>query len=969
MPRGQNPSLEIFLRLLYPWDEANSKLWKSVSWTFTARDGSDGMVNYAAQDYDRLMYLIETRTGWRGANLYTAMGTQRMVNLEKSGTSDGFPRASRRITNMVSYKSIWLDIDVGKPGAYATTSDAYAALDDFCAHIGLPVPTMEVLSGSGGIHVYWCTEDPFPLEAWIPLSKGLRDAAIAYGLKCDPQVTVNAAGILRVPGTWNHKTTPAKPVILVCDEDVGFPQYTYQKLVEALGHHVGPLAGVRLNQGNMAGVGGVNQNFSAGVSQAPPVSIDEVAAVCPVIDDILMRGGKGDAEPLWNLALMLASFTDDPHDAAHRLSDQDPRYTAAGTDKKLNEKINARNANQAIGWPLCTSFSPLHPNCQTCPLFAQGKSPLHFAAKSKTYTHAAPAGGDLLMPHGYWRDINKVVFTSELDKFGATTAVKVMGDYPILDAGIDPETGKLVVRTVIGGNERWGDAAVSGNQGPLQAAQAFSTGAGIYVMPRYHKTVRDFSVSWMTHLQETKRFIAPTSYGWTDDGKGFTFDETIYRTDGSKDIVFRGGTLDRRFVAKGELKPWQDAMALLYGNAALETVVASSFAAPLVELVGSASLVVSIYSQLSGNGKTTAMMLAQAVWGDPRSGMSSLNDTLNSVMKKIADLKNLPIYWDELHTVGQMEKVIDLVFSVTQGKAKSRLTRDINQAEAPSFTTMFAVASNFGIDDTIYADAAGTEAGGLRVFEIEVPELTPTMADYDARQLLIPVQHNYGAAGAIYAAYIARNRATIKQMVDAMNDLMHQRYDFSSKERFWSMTMTTLLVGATLANAAGLTKLNIGAIEQYLDVEFHRQRKELKTQSHVTMSTDDSVLGLLAELKSELRGRAMVVTETIQFQLGGHPVPAVVVDTDVSQLREVWMQIGDQDKRIRMRVGRFHEWLLKRKLQPKQVLQKLEKYYIIQQRKLSIGAGVPYLDAASDRSQCYDLTPRPNALGSTHDDS
>jgi Domain of unknown function (DUF927) len=968
MPRGQNPSLEIFLRLLYPWEDEHSQLWKSVSWTFTASDGQQGMVNYAAQDYDRLMHLIESRTNWRGANLYTAMGTQRLVNMEKAGTNDGFPRASRRINNMVSYKSIWLDIDVGKAGAYATTGDAYAALDDFCAHVGLPVPTMEVLSGSGGIHVYWCTADPFPLDAWIPLSKGLRDAAIAYGLKFDPQVTVNAAGILRVPGTWNHKTVPAKPVHLVCDEDIGFPQYSYQQLVNALGQHVGPLAGVRMNQASIPNVTGINQNFSAGVSQAPPVSIDEVAAVCPVIDDILLRGGKGDAEPLWNLALMLASFTDDPHDAAHRLSDQDPRYTSAGTDKKLAEKVSARNANQAIGWPLCTSFSPLHPLCQTCPLFAQGKSPLHFAAKAKTYTHAAPPGKDILMPPNYWRDINRVVYTAEADKQGNPQVVKVMGDYPILDAGIDPESGKLVVRTAYGGSERWGDAAISGNQGPLQAAQAFSTGVGIYVMQRYHKTLRDFSVSWMTHLQDTKRFIAPTSYGWTDDGKGFTFDETIYRTDGSKDVVFRGGTLDKRFVAKGELKPWQDAMVLLYGNAALETVVASSFAAPLVELVGSASLVMSIYSHLSGNGKTTSMMLAQAVWGNPRTGMSSLNDTHNSVMKKIADLKNLPIYWDELRTVDQMEKVIDLVFSVTQGKAKSRLTREIHQAEAPSFTTMFAVASNYGIGDTVYTDTGGTEAGGLRVFELEVPELKPTMADYDARQLLIPVQQNYGVAGAVYAAYVARNRATIKQMVDAMNATLHQRYDFSSKERFWSMTMTTLLVGATLANACGLTRLNVAAIEQYLDVEFGRQRKELKTQSHATLSDDRSVLGLLADLKSELRGRAMVVTEIIPSQTGGHPVPAVVVDTDVSQLKEVWVQLGTQDGRIRMRVRRFNEWLHKRKLQPKHVLHKLEKYYLIQQRKLSIGVGVPFLDAASDRSECYDLTPKPSAPGSSLDD-
>ena len=46
---------------------------------------------------------------------------------------------------------------------------------------------------------------------WLPLAEALRDAALGYGLKFDPQVTVNAAGILRVPNTWNHKTARRRP--------------------------------------------------------------------------------------------------------------------------------------------------------------------------------------------------------------------------------------------------------------------------------------------------------------------------------------------------------------------------------------------------------------------------------------------------------------------------------------------------------------------------------------------------------------------------------------------------------------------------------------------------------------------------------------------------------------------------------------------------------------------------------------
>src|SRR5262245_59827001 len=199
--------IQLFLGLLYPWDDEGEKLYKSVSWTFTDQTGKTGVANYAAQSMDDVIRLIETRAERFGANVYVCLGTQKLASTEKYAT-DGFPKAIRQYKNMVSYKSIALDIDVGKQGAYAVTEDAFAALDDFCRVTGMPRPTMEVYSGTGGLHVYWCFIDPIPFANWMPLAKGLQAAALNYGLKFDPQVTVNPAGILRVPNTWNHKRQP-----------------------------------------------------------------------------------------------------------------------------------------------------------------------------------------------------------------------------------------------------------------------------------------------------------------------------------------------------------------------------------------------------------------------------------------------------------------------------------------------------------------------------------------------------------------------------------------------------------------------------------------------------------------------------------------------------------------------------------------------------------------------------------------
>lgn len=952
--------IKLFLALLFPWDEDGSKLYKTVSWTFVGREGTSTFANYAAQSMDDVIRLIETRYKRAAANVYIALGTQRMASMEIV-SNDGYKKSIRKHSNVVSFNSIYLDIDVGKEGAYATTEDAFHALDDFCQQQGLPPPTMEVYSGTGGLHVYWCFDKPIPLANWTPLAAGLRNAARQYGLKNDPQVTVNPAGILRVPNTFNHKRTPPTKVKLYHEPGQTFPRYSYQQMRGALSNHMDR---VEVRQGDAANHART-KNFTAGLDESsPPVSIEDVATNCLVIADILDRGGKGDKEPLWSQAIYAAAFTSDPVAAAHALSNQDPRYTAADTERKLQEKIAVRNSNSSAGWPTCESFSQHHPKCSQCYLFEKKKTPFHHARRNTPpppppgSVHGGsmqPHGSDPLMPAEYWRNRDNHVLTLAKNKAGDTYTVELI-NYPILDAGLDTE-GDLLYLAEVGGRPLWRHIVVSTSMQPAQAASALAKGHGLYIPTKNHIHARDFLVAWVNHLQSIKRKAAESGYGWLVDGSGFAFDDKIFRPTHT-DTVFRGKHSDPNFTQVGELKPWQDAMQLVYGNPPLETVVASAFAAPLCELVGSSSLVMSIYSAASGVGKTTAMSLGQAVWGHPRSGMSTLADTTNSMMKKISDLRSLPIYWDELRTKDQLEKVIDLVFQVTQGKAKARLNRDSSQMESGIFTTMFIVASNLGIADTVYSQTEATQAGGLRVMEIEADALKEAMPDYQARQLMRPIQQNYGVAGATYAQWLAVNKTQVEKLLKITAKDLQDRHDFTPKERFWAMTMATLIAGAGIANHIGVTRFDMTALSDYFDTVIARQRGELKAQEYATMDGADDVLSLLHEMMNDIRNKNLVVTETLPYGISGRPVPNNVVNTDTQRLEDVWMQVGDTDGRIRVRVRPFNTWLRKHRLSPKQIIGRLGTHYHVEQGKQGIGVGVAGLDhMAKYRTTCYDFTP------------
>jgi hypothetical protein len=61
-------------------------------------------------------------------------------------------RAVRTAANAISVKALWLDIDVGKEGGYATVDEALKAAIHFRETMSLP-PFSAVVGSGGGIHV------------------------------------------------------------------------------------------------------------------------------------------------------------------------------------------------------------------------------------------------------------------------------------------------------------------------------------------------------------------------------------------------------------------------------------------------------------------------------------------------------------------------------------------------------------------------------------------------------------------------------------------------------------------------------------------------------------------------------------------------------------------------------------------------------------------------------------------------
>ena len=127
------------------------------------------------------------------------------------------PYTTRSTRNTAAIKTVFIDFDV-KPGAYATTAEALAALDGFRARTGLPQPSFIVLSSpesdgeptGSGFHVHWVLTRPLSVVEWRPIARALSAAARAFGLKVDLNVITNACCLLRLPGSRNFKHAPPR---------------------------------------------------------------------------------------------------------------------------------------------------------------------------------------------------------------------------------------------------------------------------------------------------------------------------------------------------------------------------------------------------------------------------------------------------------------------------------------------------------------------------------------------------------------------------------------------------------------------------------------------------------------------------------------------------------------------------------------------------------------------------------------
>lgn len=813
------------------------------------------------------MVNVVQRLSQHPLHVYFAVGSYELLRTK--------PRAKR---------CLFLDLDQKE---FGSKQDAIKELGLFCKSTGFPMPGIIVDSGRG-IHVYWPFDQDIDVVAWRALAGKLKAKCKEVGFEADPSCTDDVARVLRVPGTLNYKEDPPVPCRLIKDTGVS---YDPKALLAALmPKQVPALAALA------AAAGEGLSAMPAPTYEKVPYYGNEIAVRCGVMKEALETGGANQIEPLWSNVLSILAFCEDGHVMAHEVSKGHTSYDTDGCQKKFDYKLKRKEEGQ-LKPVLCSTFAQYRSSiCAGC-MYAQTINTPLVLGKRADANYLPP--GYVMKPTGVYKvkkGVEDQPDTVTLVFPYCIAHVDLMQNGAGLLAKLTFTSAHNTIRTEV----PW--LSFVGQGSDINKTLALS---GLIVADHHVNELKHIMAYWLKKIQDIKNATRTqtTNMGWgiRNGEHVFAAGPYIHHKDGRTDTFTHIETqLLKDYEPTGDRAKWDHAASVVLkdGRPAIAATVLTAFSAPLMKFTGAPGITFSICSTASGTGKTTALKLAQAVWAHPVRSMAMLDDTPNSVAKKLGFINNLPAYWDEVRLTNDFSSFIKMIFQLGQGKEKARLTSAVKQQEMGTWETMIIMATNERIVDHVDHIVRSSDAGRMRVFEIQLPKIAGG-ANASVGRDVERLTDNYGHVGQQYAKYLAANHGTVSKLVHTLQDKVVRDLKAAPEERFWTAFVASQLTAANLVNHIGIVQIDIPKLQQWLYSEFLSQRVGAGRNY---MQPQEAAINAVLQW-AEFHRDQLVVTEFA----GGKKGYGLV--TTVPMSKEIVGLIARKDGKLRIKESHFKAWV------------------------------------------------------------
>lgn len=770
------------------------------------------------QTVDALMASIEDYDGF---DVYYGLATYKQ-------------KGNRTQTNVEAIKAFFLDLDAKD---FGSKKDAVTGLTEFLQATGLPKPHALVDSGRG-VHVYWLLQEAVNAAEWMPVAQKLKQLCKQQGFKADPAVTADAARVLRIPGTFNHKETPPLPCKLKSYDETYEP-ITLEAFAEALGHKYED---------------GITFELPAGFEHLSDEATDKLSGNYESSFHTIMQKtqqGKGCAqlahavlnndvlpEPMWRGALSIAVRCIDSHTAMRKVSENHPDYSESATRKK---------AEATKGPYTCEMFDAINPGvCNDCPNKGKVKSPIVLGNQI-----AEPEKDD----DGMYAEPTKIVREGKVQrevtaKMPAPPRGYTYGKEGGVYAKVEDDDGnidyKLVCRHTLYIADRTYDdiehseALVARVHLPHDGVRTFTlTNAQVSsadklreelakkgVLTLNQTKLREYIMAWVDHYQQTAVAKKPVrQFGWQDkECTQFVLGETLYTENGPMLALPSSRTAPylAYFEPKGTLQGWIDNMRYWEHPRFVQQQlgVGLGIGSILMQRDNVHGALLHLNGE-SGIGKSALAKAALSLWGNPEELMMNPEDTIASKMNRAEVWNNIPLVLDEVTNISPQE-ASNIIYQMTSGKQRNRMNNTSNEerVRGNSWSLLCITTANGSLVDKVMGRGgkAAPEAEAQRVVEMDVKrqfDENDYMNNKEARRFEQQLSQHYGVAGPVVVQWVINNPIETDMIIDKVREAVEKRARLAISNRFWSAVVTYAVAGLIIAKKLGLLNFDAKNVLRY----------------------------------------------------------------------------------------------------------------------------------------------------------
>ncbi len=892
--------------------------------------------------YDTIEQLEQAAANFddNGYDAYYALGT-----FEEAG--------SREAENVKQMRAFFMDLDcgvhlkTGKPKDFTDQAAAIAALKTFVKANNLPKPFL--INSGYGVHVYWPLSAPVDFMTWLPVAEKLKALAKAQGFKADETVTADAARVLRVPGTHNHKGDDPKPVSFF-----GLSAPTPVDFFDFAG---------RLPNAVASGLPARRYAPSATKSAMMDALIGKKEASFKLIVQKTVAG-KGCAqlahciqnratleEPMWRAALSIAKHCSDGGKAIKLVSEGHPDY---------DEHDAMRKADRIAGPYLCARFEEYNPGgCQGCPHWNKIKSPIVLGQQFKeadpedniveVVDPATPEAPPRVYeipsyPNPYFRGKDGGVFMRIIDDEGEVVERVVWhNDLYVVRRLSDPEQGEIIEMR---------------HHLPMDGVRSFVVPLyvvtskeefrkvlatyGVMALNKEVDAIMSFTQSMVKDLQLTVQAdSAHRQFGWLPDLKGFVLGDRVVladRTEFNAPSAATRGMMDF-FEPKGTLEGWKEAVGF-YNKPGFELhqfITCVGFGSVLMKFLPINAALLHLWSKDSGFGKTHAQYAALSPWGDPRKLLLKQDDTHNSKMNRADVMHSLPVCMDEITNI-RPQDASEMIYQITGGQQRNRMAANGNteRYRGEPWNLLFISSANCSLIDKVAMAKAMPKAEAQRVLEIETSKLFTAKADKQLTDAFSSqIQNNYGHAGILFVQYVMANMHETKLLVETLQRQIDKAAELGPENRFWSAAAATALAAAVICKHLELLDYDIPNLQKYILTNILKANKATSAE----MSLDP--MDLVTAYTYQNLGRILQIKSTIDRRSkgNGNGIDDLVVPDQQPKTADIVGRYETDLNVLYLLPMPFKVWLADQQVNYNSVLAELKTKYNAKKSKMRLTKG------------------------------